>query len=157
MALCAGVESMCHKIQSSVFCDVCQPQCCHALRVHSTNSLFQIAMLQTLAKDIAIMKQIEWHKGQLRALKGVFNEIVAWQAFLSTVIEDVLNNLYAKQRFFVQAVPMQRLTEDNDQSNKVSISELEVGQPTTSIHSNRAIRHSAAKFVIHLTRLSGSC
>lgn len=41
-------------------------------------------------KDIAIMKQIEWHKGQLRALKGVFNEI------------------------------------DNDQSNKVSISELEV-------------------------------
>lgn len=36
------------------------------------------------------MKQIEWPKGQLRALKGVFNEI------------------------------------DNDQSNKVSISELEV-------------------------------
>jgi len=26
-------------------------------------------------KDIAIMKQMEWHKGQLRALKGVFNEI----------------------------------------------------------------------------------
>ncbi|CAJ1360834.1 unnamed protein product, partial [Effrenium voratum] len=26
-------------------------------------------------KDIAIMKQIERHKGQLRALKGVFQEI----------------------------------------------------------------------------------
>ena len=60
---------------SSVFC-MSAMRCAFI----STNSLFH-AMLQTVAKDIAIMKQIEWHKGQLRALKGVFNEIVARQAF----------------------------------------------------------------------------
>ena len=64
---------------------------------------------------------------------------------------DVLNHLFAKQKGFVQAVPKQHLTEDNDRSNKVSIHELEVGQTTASIHSNRAIRHhNAARFVIRL-------